>query len=62
MTANELAAKLAGAENAEKVGKTFVRPFLRRNFARKAEAKGTTWELTPDMVKDVTTAYKARKA
>jgi len=62
MTANELAAKLAGKENAEKVGKTFVRPFLRRNFARQAEAKGTTWELTPDMVKDVTAAYKARKA
>lgn len=60
MTPNQLAAKLAGADNAEKVGKTFVRPFLRRHFARKAEAKGTSWELTDDQIKAVTAAYKAR--
>ena len=60
LTPNQLAAKLAGADNAEKVGKTFVRPYLRKHFARNAESKGTSWDLTDEQVKAVTTAYKAR--
>ena len=62
MTPTSLAAKLAGADNAEKVAKTFVRPYLRRNFTRTSEQRGTSWTLTPDQVKAVTDAYKARKA
>ena len=62
MTPNQLAAKLAGADNAEKIGKTFVRPFLRKHFVRADEAKGTSWELNPEQIKAVTAAYKARKA
>jgi hypothetical protein len=62
MTPTELAASLAGKDNAEKVAKTFVRPFLRRHFARKDDQRGTSWALTPEQVKAVTEAYKARKA
>lgn len=60
MTPNQLAAKLAGSDNAEKVGKTFVRPFLRKHFARNEEQKGTSWELSTEQVKAVTDAWKAR--
>lgn len=60
LTPTSLAAKLAGKDNAEKVAKTFVRPYLRRHFARNADQKGTSWVLTPAQVKDVTAAYKAR--
>lgn len=62
MTPTALAAKLAGKENAEKVAKTFVRPYLRRHFARSDEQRGTSWTLSADQVKAVTDAYKARKA
>ena len=62
ITPTALAEKLAGKEQAEKVAKTFVRPYLRRNFARKDEARATSWALTPEMVKAVSDAYKARKA
>ena len=63
MTPNQLATKLAGKDNADKVAKAFVRPFLRRNFSRKADAKGSSWYLTPEQVKAVTAAWrKAHKA
>jgi hypothetical protein len=62
MTPNQLATKLGGADNAEKLGKAFIRPFLRKHFTRDANAKGTSWELTPEQIKSVTDAYKARKA
>jgi hypothetical protein len=62
MTPNELAAKLAGPENAEKIGKTFVRPYLRKHFTRPDEAKGTSWTLDAKTIKEVTDAYKARNA
>jgi hypothetical protein len=62
MTPTQLATKLAGADNAEKVAKTFVRPYLRKHFARNDEARGTSWTLTNDQIKAVTDAYKARKA
>lgn len=62
MTPTELAATLAGKDQAEKVAKTFVRPYLRRHFARTSEARGTSWTLTPDQVKAISDAYKARKA
>lgn len=61
MTPNDLAAKLAGKANAEKVGKTFVRPLLRRYFPRPNDAKGTSWTLTNEQIAIVTAAYKARK-
>ena len=60
MTPSQLAEKLAGKENAAKVAKTFVRPFLRKNFTRKSEAMNTSWFLTPAQVKAVTDAWKAR--
>lgn len=62
MTPTQLAAKLAGPENAERIAKAFVRPFLRRNFTRATEAKGTSWNLTADQIKAVTDAWKARVA
>jgi hypothetical protein len=62
MTPTELATKLAGKDSAEKVAKTFIRPYLRRNFARSPEARATSWALTPEMIKAVSDAYKARKA
>jgi len=60
MTPNQLAAKLGGDDNAEKLGKTFVRPYLRKHFTRPDEAKGTSWQLSNEQVKAVTDAYKAR--
>ena len=61
MTPNQLAAKLAGSDNAERVGKAFVRPFLRRHFTRDASQKGTSWQLTYVQIATVTAAYKARQ-
>jgi len=60
MTPNALAEKLAGKDAASKVAKTFVRPFLRKNFPRAKDAKGTGWTLTTAQVRKVTDAYKAR--
>ncbi len=62
MTPNNLAAKLAGADEADRLGKAFVRPFLRRHYARDAELKGSAWTLTDEQVAAVTSAYKARQA
>lgn len=62
MTPTSLAASLAGKDNAAKVAKTFVRPYLRKNFARAKDAKGTSWTLTPAQVKAVREAYKAKTA
>lgn len=62
MTPTQLAAKLAGADAAERVAKAFVRPYLRRHFARKPDQQGTSWNLTPDQVKAVTAAWKKRQA
>lgn len=61
VTPNDLAAKLAGASNREKVGKTFVRPFLRRYYARDAKVKGSSWFLTDEQIAAVTAAYRARE-
>lgn len=61
MTPNTLAGKLAGASNAERVGKAFVRPFLRRHYARDAAAKGSSWYMTDEQIAAVTAAYKARQ-
>lgn len=58
MTPNQLAEKLVGKENAEKVAKAFVRPFLRRNFTRGSEAKGSSWTLDAKQIKAVTDAWK----
>lgn len=60
LTPNQLAEKLAGAANRDKVGKTFVRPFLRKHYAREAGTKGTGWLLTDEQVAAVTAAYRAR--
>ena len=61
LTPTQVAEKLAGKENAQKVAKAFVRPFLRKNYARKVEAKNTSWALTPVQVKAVIEAYKKGK-
>ena len=61
MTPNQLAASLAGAENAERIGKAFVRPFLRRNYTRDASLRGTSWALTDEQRDSVTAAFKARQ-
>lgn len=61
MTPNQLAAKLAGADQAERLGKAFVRPFLRRHYARDAALKGSSWTLTDEQVKALTAAFKARQ-
>lgn len=60
LTPNALAEKLAGAENREKVGKTFVRPLLREFFPREASARNTAWYLTEAQVKAITAAYRAK--
>jgi hypothetical protein len=60
LTPTQLAAELAGDDNATTVAKAFVRPFLRKNFTR--EVKGTAWYLTDDQVKAVREAYAARQA
>lgn len=62
MTPNQLAAKLAGDTNSEKVGKAFVRPFLRKHYARDTSAKGTSWNLTDEQRDAVTAAFKARQS
>lgn len=59
MTPNALAEKLAGADNRERVGKTFVRPLLRRHFPR--NVKGTSWYLTDTQIAFVTAAWKAKQ-
>lgn len=61
MTPNQLAAKLAGNDASERVGKAFVRPFLRRYYTRDASVKGTSWVLTDEQIAAVTSAYKARR-
>jgi len=62
MTPTQLAASLAGPDNAAQVAKAFVRPYLRRHFARAKDAKGTSWYLTPAQVKAIREAFKARVA
>jgi hypothetical protein len=62
LTPTQLATSLAGADNAAQVAKAFVRPFLRKNFARAKDAKGTSWYLTAAQVKAVKEAYAARVA
>lgn len=62
LTPNQLASKLAGADNAAQVAKAFVRPYLRRHFARAKDQHGTSWTLTDAQVKAVTAAWKKRQA
>jgi hypothetical protein len=62
VTPNQLAGKLAGDANAERIGKTFVRPFLRKNYTRDVAAKGHSWFLTDEQRDAVTAAYRAREA
>lgn len=62
MSPTALAEKLAGKDEAAKVAKTFVRPFLRRHFARSEESRGTSWQVTPDQQKAVIDAWNARTA
>jgi len=62
MTPNELAAKLAGKDSAERIGKAFVRPMLRKHYAREASLKGSSWALTDEQVAAVTAAFKARQS
>jgi hypothetical protein len=62
LTPTQLATQLAGADNATQLAKAFVRPYLRRHFARAKDAKGTSWHLTAAQVKAVREAYKARQA
>lgn len=61
LTPNALAASLAGSDNADRIGKAFVRPFLRRHYTRDAQVKGSSWNLTPEQIAAVTAAYKARQ-
>lgn len=61
MTPNQLASKLAGADNAERIGKAFVRPYLRRYFTRDGSLRGTSWNLTDAQVAEVTAAWKAKQ-
>ena len=63
LTPTQLAAELADtgeAADATALAKSFVRPYLRKHFAR--EVKGTAWYLTDDQVKAVREAYAARQA
>jgi len=62
LTPTQLATKLAGADSSERVAKAFVRPYLRRHFARAKDAKGTSWNLTPAQIKAVTDAWKKHQA
>jgi len=62
MTPNQLAAKLAGDSDAERIGKAFVRPFLRRHYTRDATQKGSSWNLTDEQRDAVTACYKARQS
>lgn len=62
MTPNQLAAKLAGSDNAERLGKAFVRPFLRKHYARDASLKGSSWNLTDEQRDAIVAAYRARQA
>jgi hypothetical protein len=61
LTPNALAEKLAGAENRERIGKTVVRPLLRRYFTRDTTLKGSNWILSDAQIAFVTAAYNARK-
>lgn len=61
MTPNTLAGSLAGTENAERIGKAFVRPYLRKNFTRDATLNGSSWNLTDAQIAEVTAAWKARQ-
>lgn len=61
ITPNQLAGKLAGEANAERIGKAFVRPFLRRHYTRDAASKGSSWYMTDEQIAAVTAAYKARQ-
>jgi len=61
MTPNTLAAKLVGSDNAERIGKAFVRPFLRKHYARDGSLKGSSWNLTDEQVALVMAAWKARQ-
>ena len=61
MTPNALAAKFAGVENAERIGKAFVRPYLRKNFTRDATLNGSSWNLTAAQIAEVTAAWNARQ-
>lgn len=60
MTPNALAEKLAGSANRERIGKTFVRPLLRRHFPR--DVMGTSWYLNDAQIAFVTAAWKAKQA
>lgn len=59
MTPNALAEKLAGSANREKVGKTFVRPLLRRHFPR--NVMGTSWYLNDAQIAFVKAAWNAKQ-
>jgi hypothetical protein len=59
MTPNTLAEKLAGSAQREKVGKTFVRPLLRRHFPR--DIMGTSWYLNDTQIAFITAAWKAKQ-
>jgi len=61
LTPNALAEKLAGAENRDRIGKTIVRPMLRRYFTRDGSLKGSNWIMSDLQVAFVTAAYNARK-
>lgn len=61
MTPNALAEKLAGRDASERVGKAFVRPFLRRHYTRDATAKGSSWNMTDEQIAAVTAAFKAKQ-
>ncbi len=61
MTPNQLAAKLAGRDDSERIGKAFVRPFLRRHYARDDSLKGSSWTLTDEQTAAVTAAYRAHQ-
>jgi hypothetical protein len=60
VTPTQLATELAGKDNAEKVAKTFIRPFLRRQYKRDVETHGTSWFLDPSQVKAVKEAWNKR--
>jgi hypothetical protein len=61
MTPNQLAGTLRDVTDAEKIGKSFVRPYLRKHFTRDETLKSSSWNLTPEQIAEVTAAWDAKQ-
>lgn len=62
MTPNQLAAKQVGKDSADAHAKRFIRPFLRRHYAREAALSGSSWTLSKEQVAALDAAHKARQS